>query len=340
MALLLWLSACAVPIEPVHTASLTTSPPQTAAPTATVTPGAMPTPDMTAPPTLRPTPAPRATPTPAVPLVGLQVGHWRIAEHPDEQARLRTFSGAYCCGAIDEWVVNMDIAERVRARLEAGGLRVELLPSTVPPGYRADVFVSIHADGDRTENMLRRRGYKVATPFIASPAARDLAAGIEASYAAATGLPPDPRGVGYDMRAYYAFAPYRYEHAISLDTPAVLIECAFMTHPDDRVLLFDQPDRIADGIADGILQYLAGASSAPADYTLAPPRNWLRTAGEVLLRRAPDAAAAPRRTLSDGEEMVVLTETEGWYLVHVRSDWEIGWLRKSEVVDTGQPALR
>jgi N-acetylmuramoyl-L-alanine amidase len=277
---------------------------------------------------------------PAAPLVGLQVGHWRIEEHPAEQARLRAFSGAYCCGAIDEWVVNMDIAERVRTRLEDAGMRVELLPSTVPPGYRADVFVSIHADGDRTEHMLRRRGYKVAAPFIASPAAQDLAASVETSYVAATGLPPDPRGITYSMRAYYAFAAYRYEHAISLDTPAVLIECAFMTHPDDRVLLFDQPDRIADGIADGILQYLAGTDDAAADYTLAPPRNWLRADGEVLLRRSPDAASTPQRALPAGEEMVVLTETEDWYLVHVRSDWEIGWLRKSEVVDTGQPALR
>jgi hypothetical protein len=98
--LLASLSLCGVPIAQAPLVPHT--PPDPATPTLA--------------PTLPTTPtveaAPTATPDPAAPRrVGLQVGHWRIEEHPDEQVDLRRFSGAYYRG-YDEWELNIIIARQ------------------------------------------------------------------------------------------------------------------------------------------------------------------------------------------------------------------------------------
>ncbi|MGB9632620.1 MAG: hypothetical protein ACPL8I_04790, partial [Chloroflexaceae bacterium] len=129
------LSFCGVPIAQAPLVPHT--PPDPAMPTLAPTPTARPTGGV----------APTATPDPAAPRrVGLQVGHCRIEEHPDEQVNLRRFSGAYYRG-YDEWELNIIIARQTMERLEAAGVVVDLLPATVPPGYLADGFVSIHVDG-------------------------------------------------------------------------------------------------------------------------------------------------------------------------------------------------
>ncbi|MBN2552461.1 MAG: N-acetylmuramoyl-L-alanine amidase [Spirochaetales bacterium] len=64
-------------------------------------------------------------------------------------------------GSFREVDANVDIAGRVAEYLEIAGIQVDLLPATVPPGYRADAFVSIHADGAYRSGV---RGWKIATP--------------------------------------------------------------------------------------------------------------------------------------------------------------------------------
>lgn len=44
--------------------------------------------------------------------------------------------------------MNKDVAERVATILRARGVEVDALPALVPPGYLADAFVSLHADGE------------------------------------------------------------------------------------------------------------------------------------------------------------------------------------------------
>ncbi len=315
--------ASATPVLPTPTTALSATP---ALPTPTLAPSANP-----APPTLTPDPT-------APPRVGLQVGHWKIEDHPEEQRRLRKFSGAYY-GGYDEWELNMLIAEQAKAVLEAAGVVVELLPATVPVGYSADAFVSLHVDGVTGAQATTRRGWKVATPFRASAASEALAAAVGASYPAITGLPDDAQGASYDMRAYYAFAAYRYWHSVAPTTPAVIIECGFMTHPADRKLLFDRPDLIGRGIAEGVLAYLR--VNHPADTVLraSSGRTMLRTAGaELPLLDRPDAQSPIQRMLPPNQSLVPMAEREGWLLVFTHGgDWDLGWVRADDVVESGAP---
>jgi N-acetylmuramoyl-L-alanine amidase len=270
--------------------------------------------------------------------VGLQVGHWKIEDHPAEQIKLRKFSGAYY-GGYDEWELNILIAEQVQQRLEAAGVTVELLPATIPPGYQADLFVSIHVDGVTGDAAAVRRGWKVATPFGASLAAEALAAAIAESYPAATGLPPDSQGPSYDMRAYYAFASYRYWHSVAPTTPSVIVECGFMTHLGDREVLFDHTDLVGAGIADGILAYLQAYHPASAAQREPVGLAMLRpaTAGVPLRARA-DSDSSAQLTLAPGQALVQVARAEGWLLVFTHGgDWDLGWLREDEVVPLDEP---
>jgi N-acetylmuramoyl-L-alanine amidase len=259
--------------------------------------------------------------------VGLQVGHWQVRELPDELAKIRGDSGAYYRG-YDEWEVNIEIARSLQRRLEAAGVVVDLLPATIPVAYQADAFVSLHCDGVGGELAARRRGWKAATPFRASPAAEALLEAMEESYGRVTGLPPDTRGASFDMRAYYAFASYRYQHAIAPTTPAIIVEAGFMTHPEDRTLLFDDPDRVAQGIAEGLLAFLAQRDLAD---TTPPELPSLRVGDGVSLFERPSQSAEIVRALDRGEALVTLSRADGWFLVTTREGWDIGWVRAGDV---------
>jgi len=90
--------------------------------------------------------------------VALQIGHLNVANHPNELANLRLNTGGLARG-VAEIDVNKAVAGIVKKQLEYYGINVELLPATVPPDYKADLFVSIHADSSID---VRRRGYKSA----------------------------------------------------------------------------------------------------------------------------------------------------------------------------------
>lgn len=317
-------------VLPKH--SLPASEPAVQVPTATERPTVTPVPT-TVPPTATPQPDLR-------PVVGLQVGHWKIEDHPDEQAALRRFSGAYYRG-YDEWEVNIVIAELTRDRLEAEGVVVELLPATVPIAYEADVFVSIHVDGVTGAQAATRRGWKVATPFRASLASQRLEAAIATTYPVATGLPADPLGPSYDMRAYYAFAYYRYWHSIAPTTPAVLLEGGFMTHPDDRVLIFQQPERMATGLANGILAYLEAYHPAdPDDRASIGPAMLRAIAADTPIFPRADERQTPLLRVGPAQPLVQVAQSReaDWYLVFTHGGaWDLGWIRSSAVRDTGEP---
>ncbi|MCS6879810.1 MAG: N-acetylmuramoyl-L-alanine amidase [Oscillochloridaceae bacterium] len=325
--LLACLSFCGVPIAQAPLVPHTPPEPATATAVAAPTVG------------LAPETAPIVTLDPAAPRrIGLQAGHWRIEEHPDEQASLRRFSGAYYRG-YDEWELNIIIARQTMERLEDAGVTVDLLPAMVPPGYLADGFVSIHVDGATGAQAATRRGWKLATPFRASAASLALAEEMSAAYPRITGLPEDPHGPSYDMRAYYAFAYYRYHHSIAPETPAVILEAGFMTHPADRELLFGRPDLIAEGIARGVLDYLAGYDPADAAARAPAGRTLLRPAREgAPLYARPDEQSAIECLLARHERLAPMADTSGWVLVFTRGgNWDLGWVRSVDVEDTGEP---
>lgn len=151
--------------------------------------------------------------------------------------------------------MNLDISRRVVALLEKENLQIDLIPATVPKQYKADAFVSVHGDANSNTSV---SGYKLARATRSSIPAKDdaLLRAISTEYAAATGLRNHPATITVNMTAYYAFANRGIEHSVAPTTPAVILELGFLTTYSDRQLLLGQPDRVAEGIAKGILKFL------------------------------------------------------------------------------------
>lgn len=191
--------------------------------------------------------------------VAIQAGHWKNNELPDVLARLRGSTGAVG-GGRTESQVTLDIAQRAARLLKAKGLTVEILPATVPTGYQADLFISLHADGNSSS---RPRGYKVSTRWRSEVAALDalLVQALEDSYGQKTGMPSDP-SVTRAMRGYYAYSTYRgEEYRLGATTPAAILEMGFMSNAADRALMFNNPELIARGVVAGIDNFYAQRST-------------------------------------------------------------------------------
>jgi len=194
--------------------------------------------------TLTPTVTPTATrvppsPTPTKPpkKIGLVVGHWGYD------------SGAVCPDGLTEVEINLAVAQSVKALLEGQGYAVDLLEEfdAALEGYLADALVSIHADSC---DVPRASGFKTARVLKSTlPDEEDhLVKCLREEYQTATGLPFHEHSITYDMREYHAF------YEIDSQTPAAIIETGFMAA--DRDILLNQQDKVAQGIADGIVRFL------------------------------------------------------------------------------------
>lgn len=155
--------------------------------------------------------------------------------------------GTVCDDGLTETEVNQAVAERVAANLRGQGVRVDVLDEYDRRlrGYRADALVSIHADS--CSAMLS--GFKVSPPANGGSAADRLATCLWERYEAATGLPRHPDTITRDMTHYHAF------NRVQASTPAAIIEIGFLG--GDRDFLTGQTERVAAGVADGILCFLA-----------------------------------------------------------------------------------
>ena len=79
-----------------------------------------------------------------------------------------------------------------------------------------DALVAIHADGGgRSE-----RGFKVSSRGELRRPRDLLRDSIQRVYGDLSGIPADRYGVTYNMRGYYAFSWYRFEHAVAPSTPS------------------------------------------------------------------------------------------------------------------------
>ena len=159
--------------------------------------------------------------------------------------------GAMCDDGLQEVTINLDVASSVVAILQDAGYDAELLAEFSPQlhGYKADTFVSIHADAC---NVPQASGFKVAR--VASSAIPDqedhLVACLITEYSRATGLAFHRNSITYDMTVYHAF------NEIDPETPGAIIELGFMGA--DRALLTDDSFRVAQGVAQGIICFLGG----------------------------------------------------------------------------------
>ncbi len=189
-----------------------------------------------------PTPTPTSvppTPTRTVTRIGIIAGH----SGPQNDA------GAICPDGLREVDVNTDVARRVVGLLKNKGWDVLLLEEFDPRlnGFQANALVSIHSDSCIYPG---KTGFKVAR--VESSYAVDvenrLVACLSTRYANRTGLPFDANTITYDMTRYHAF------YEIDPSTPAAIIEVGFML--DDRELLTQRPDLVAQGIVEGILCFI------------------------------------------------------------------------------------
>lgn len=226
-------------------------------------------------------PGPIPTPADWVPPEGpiriaLQAGHWRANEAPRELSGLRGNGTAWRGTA--EWETNLDIAERAGAMLRGLGYEVDILPAVVPPGYRAHLFIAIHADGSSDPAA---SGYRVAAPRRdATGRAGQLVDLLQESYGEATGL-RELGTVTRRMQNYYAFNFRRYEHALHPMTIAVIIETGFVTSARDRSVIMDAPDRAAQGIVDAVTAFpVTALPDPPVARPLSPHAGeWVHPSG-------------------------------------------------------------
>ncbi len=186
--------------------------------------------------------------------IALQAGHWRADEAPRELSGLKRNGTSW--DGVHEWRFNLTIAEHAAELLREKGYDVELLPAVVPPRYRADLFIAIHADGSEDP---RAQGYRVAASRRdRTGQARAIARLLDRSYGSVTGL----RRLATTtrrMRNYYAFNYRRYRHALHPSTPGVIIETGFLTSRTDRGVIVEDPLRAATGIATAVEAWAAAA---------------------------------------------------------------------------------
>lgn len=204
-----------------------------AAPTPTV----VPTPQATA-------PAVENQPTPA-PVQARRIGI--VSGHRDND------SGAVCADGLTEATLNFRHASRAAELLRAQGYEVEILGEFDArlKGYRADVYVSIHADSCQFINELAT-GYKVArSRHSALPEIEDrLVKCLSENYERATGLRFHRNTVTANMLEYHGF------YKIDAQTPAAIIETGFMNL--DRAVIDGRAEDASRGIAEGIVCFLVG----------------------------------------------------------------------------------
>jgi len=227
-----WLSLGAPGGGPAPTSTVADLP-ATMSSTPTPRPTQTPPPTQTSESSLIPSPTPRRF------KVGIVAGHWQ------------SDSGAVCDDGLEEVTINLDVASRVVAILQYEGYDAQLLPEYADEldGYKADAFVSIHADSC---NVPGATGFKVArVAASAIPGTEDrLVSCLIKEYGQTTGLPFHKNSITYDMTAYHAFGE------IDPQTPAAIIELGFMGA--DRKLLTEHSYEVARGVARGIVCFLEG----------------------------------------------------------------------------------
>jgi N-acetylmuramoyl-L-alanine amidase len=188
-----------------------------------------------------------------------------------------------------EYQLTLDLAQRVRTRLEAAQLSVRLtreddLPLTtytnplatdqiqaeqaarIAAAGATRVYVSLHFNGGPT-NLRGTETYfnpDRAADAMSSDAAlaRALQRHVLEALADELGYASVDRGVKSDLAAG---KPYGHFFSLRGPVPSALIENLFLSNATEAALLRDDAtlDALADGCAQGVLEYLAGV--APAD---------------------------------------------------------------------------
>ncbi|MBN2471363.1 MAG: N-acetylmuramoyl-L-alanine amidase [Anaerolineae bacterium] len=198
---------------------------------------------------------PTPVPTPVwMRRIGIVSGHW--GPHPTTG---RDDPGAVCPDGFTETEVNRAVAQRVVQLMSGRGYDVDLLDEWDArlDGYQGSVLISIHADSCFEFDQPGATGFKVAPPAARTSARADdlrLQECLIREYGAITGLPLHP-SLTRDMTEYHSF------REIANVTPASIIELGFLF--EDRDILENRPDLLAEGIVAGLLCFLENAPPTP-----------------------------------------------------------------------------
>ena len=185
-------------------------------------------------------------------------------------------SGAVSPRKVYEKLLVMDIAKRVRKKLQARGLTVHLTRDSdtyltlseraqKAARWNADLFISLHADS-------ASKTAKGSTVFILSRP------GCYSTHSYGQGAPPTTKYPGNRFDIANAVLSYRIQQNMIKKTrqkdrgvkharfkvlkdapcPAALVEMAFITNPQEEALVIraSHREKIATGIANGIAAYL------------------------------------------------------------------------------------
>lgn len=172
-------------------------------------------------------------------------------------------SGAVCLDGngtvtLTEADVNLKIAAMVQEQLTQKGFSVDLLREydTRLNGYRALAIVSVHNDSCEYIND-QATGFKVAAALNTYDInrANRLTACLVDRYQRITEMSFHAGSITADMREYHSF------REIDPSTVAAIIETGFLNL--DREMLTKQTDRVAAGVADGILCFANNENIAP-----------------------------------------------------------------------------
>jgi N-acetylmuramoyl-L-alanine amidase len=186
---------------------------------------------------------------------------------------------------LHEYQLTLDLAQRVRTRLEGANLRVRLTreddqpltaladPSAtdqiqaeqearIAAGGPARIYVSLHFNGGPSG----LRGTETYYNPSRSPDATsdfDLATSLQRhvvdALASEVGYASVDRGIKSDLAAG---KPYGHFFSLRGPEPSALVENLFLSNPTEAALLRDDAtlNALADGCAQGVLEYFAGAA--------------------------------------------------------------------------------
>src|SRR5579859_1448812 len=191
-------------------------------------------------------------------------------------------------GGLREYQLTLDLAQRVRARLQNAHLSVRLtreddLPLsnyTIPgstPQIQAEqeariaaagparIYVSLHFNGGPANLRGTETYYNPDRAPEASSADRTLAQLLQQHVVAAladdVGYTAVDRGTKSDL---LAGKPYGHFFSLRGPQPSALVENLFLSNANDAAALRDDAtlDALADGCAQGVLEYFAAAAAA------------------------------------------------------------------------------
>lgn len=178
--------------------------------------------------------------------IAVQIGHWPVES-----------------GAAYEVETLKCIYPYVVARLRSAGYKVGEFDGSLrqePANYQHDYdgAVFLHCDA----GSATRTGFSIGYWAEAHPGSRSLAATLKEVYGKVTGL----RFIGYNITSgeHHYYGNRRFTHSCK----CTLLECGFVSNPNERAYLQVNGKKFGYAIADAYIEYFGGVQPKKEDDTM------------------------------------------------------------------------